>query len=126
MRPVRPTDTEAGVIQQRLVWTPQAKQRPRTTYKNGRPRTFTPRETVAAEGNLRLQWEGQPVLGPIEVELLLADEWVQVTVNPSPPPDGKLIQRGDIDNYLKLVMDALNGTAWKDDRQIVALFGKKM
>ena len=29
--------------------------------------------------------------------------------------------RGDIDNYAKSVLDALNGVAYKDDKQIVRL-----
>ena len=34
--------------------------------------------------------------------------------------------RGDIDNYMKLVMDALNGVAWTDDRWIIVFDGRKM
>lgn len=29
--------------------------------------------------------------------------------------------RGDLDNYAKAVLDALNGTVWKDDSQICSL-----
>lgn len=30
-------------------------------------------------------------------------------------------RRGDIDNYVKSLLDGLNGVAWKDDHQIVDL-----
>jgi len=33
--------------------------------------------------------------------------------------DDKPKLRGDIDNYQKLIMDALNEEAWTDDRQVV-------
>jgi len=32
---------------------------------------------------------------------------------------------GDVDNYLKAAMDALNGIAYKDDRQIIEATGYK-
>lgn len=34
--------------------------------------------------------------------------------------------RGDIDNYLKALLDALNGILWQDDRQIVELHVYKL
>jgi Holliday junction resolvase RusA-like endonuclease len=32
--------------------------------------------------------------------------------------------RGDIDNLVKTVLDALNGVVWKDDKQITALYAE--
>jgi len=32
---------------------------------------------------------------------------------------------GDIDNYIKSAMDGLNGIAYKDDRQVVQVYGEK-
>lgn len=33
--------------------------------------------------------------------------------------------RGDVDNYVKAVFDAMNGKLWKDDSQIFAMFASK-
>ena len=110
---------------QRLVWTPRAKQRPRTAFKNGNYRTFTPRETLAAETALAAQWVGQPVEGPIEVYLIISDTEVDVTVVSCAEPDSPKLRRGDIDNYCKLILDALNGHAWVDDRQIALMYVRK-
>ena len=34
--------------------------------------------------------------------------------------------RGDLDNYIKTVLDALNGVAWKDDSQVARITGIKV
>lgn len=35
--------------------------------------------------------------------------------------DMKSKLRGDLDNYVKTVLDALNGVAWPDDSQVVKI-----
>lgn len=85
----------------------------------GRPRVvdgkaYTPKETKRAERDLaqlyRLQAECRP-------------DWngyvsVKVDVH---TPSGK----GDLDNYVKLMLDALNGIAWKDDRSVVEIMARR-
>jgi Holliday junction resolvase RusA-like endonuclease len=39
--------------------------------------------------------------------------------------DGGSRLRGDVDNYLKTVMDGLNGIAWEDDKQVYAVEAEK-
>ena len=36
------------------------------------------------------------------------------------------VVKPDIDNYVKAILDALNGVAFKDDSQIIALNAKKL
>ena len=110
----------------RLVWTPRAKQRARTAFKQGQYRTFTPRETVQAEAALAAQWVGTPAEGPIRVDIVMSDTSVDVCVSPCLMAESPKLRRGDIDNYVKLICDALNGVAWKDDRQIVTLTARKL
>jgi crossover junction endodeoxyribonuclease RusA len=90
---------------------PRAKERARTvTLPDGRRHSYTPTETAAAEARV-LQWlrvfaplvrpEPGAVYGVI-VFFWQADE-----------------RRGrDGDNLAKLVLDALNGHAWPDDRHV--------
>jgi Holliday junction resolvase RusA-like endonuclease len=112
---------QARTVRRRLVWVPRAKQRPKTTFKNGHPRTFTPRPTIEAEHALAAQWVGQPVAGPLAVTIVMTDTYVDVAVTPCDEPLSPKLRRGDIDNYTKLICDALNGVAWLDDRQIARI-----
>jgi len=41
-------------------------------------------------------------------------------------PHGAKTLRGDLDNYVKLTLDALNGVAWEDDRQVVRISAVKV
>lgn len=58
-----------------------------------------------------------PELTIVEVEKLMDYErWYPEKTSPL---------RGDIDNYVKTVMDALNGKAYADDRQVQKLRAAK-
>lgn len=111
---------------QRLLWTPRAKERPRTVMIGGRPSTFTPKATRDAEAGLAAQWIGPPAAGPIGVDLDMSDEWVEVSVYEHLDPQSRKLKRGDIDNYCKTILDGLNKHAWMDDRQIVQLRARKL
>lgn len=84
------------------------KGRPRFT-KSGH--AYTPPATKAWEDQVAWKWRSmhrfaEPFLGAISVRMIFI---------------GKRLLRGDLDNYVKAVSDALNGLAWKDDRQIIEL-----
>jgi Holliday junction resolvase RusA-like endonuclease len=117
---------EGPVIHQTLLWTPRAKQRPRTAFKQGAYRTFTPKETQAAEKALAEQWVGPPLEGYLAAVLDLHDDRIEVDLSSAITPESKKLLRGDLDNYVKLIQDALNGVAWIDDKQIVTLVARKM
>ena len=51
----------------------------------------------------------------------------------APPPDGPAVEaryvrpkgiRGDLDNYVKAVLDAGNGVLWEDDRLVVQILAR--
>ena len=104
---------------------PQGKGRPR----HGQGRTWTPRETTLAEQAIRAGWENAGAVrleGPITLHVLLGvcrpqhhfkrDGSLSAEGARRPQPDNK---KPDVDNALKLIMDALNTRAWGDDVQII-------
>lgn len=108
-----------------LLWTPKAKDRPRAHLVGGKVVTYTPRATMQAERALADQWDVAPIEGPCVVAIALNDTHVTVEVTPWVQPTSRKL-RADIDNYAKLVLDALNGRAWADDHEIVQLFVRKL
>lgn len=104
---------------------PKGKQRAR----HGQGRTFTPRETVLAEQEIRRAWEGvgsPRVDGPLRVHVTLSvtRPGSHFTTKGELSAAGRRMthphrQKPDWDNAAKLICDALNGVAWPDDVQIV-------
>lgn len=105
---------------------PKGKARPRFDTRSGR--TYTPTPTLRAEQRIQNEWIAaeRPVLdGPLAMTVTI------VLVRPQAhwKRDGSLSAAGqrapwplrtpDVDNALKLVADALNGLAYRDDALIV-------
>jgi Holliday junction resolvase RusA-like endonuclease len=110
---------------------PIAKARPRFT---GRA-IITPKETKDAEMAIALfarreirkktmppysPWPSFPLECPVAVHVTVA------TKRPKKPKYDFPVGRPDWDNYAKLVCDALNGIAYKDDSQVVKGTGDKV
>jgi Holliday junction resolvase RusA-like endonuclease len=56
----------------------------------------------------------------LDVYIALDEDGAAVIVTPlSPEHESSL--RGDIDNYVKTILDGLNEVAWEDDRQVLKL-----
>jgi Holliday junction resolvase RusA-like endonuclease len=97
----------------------------------GHGRTFTPKDTVMAENDIRAAWKqaGAPRLeGPIalDVELHVTRPRAHFTTTGALSSVGRRMPRPsnrkpDVDNACKLVMDSLNTRAWADDVQVVEL-----
>ena len=106
----------------RFAGTVVAKQRPRIS----KGRAFTPAETRNCEAAIRkwAQSEGiTPVTFPIRVQIEVIE-----SVGKAPADDilhsiyGLTYNvKGDVDNFGKTILDALNGIAYKDDKQIAQL-----
>lgn len=99
------------------------KQRPRWSSRSGR--VYTPSATEAAELTIHAAWvaahgvEWREWRGPVEVRIVVSRE---VAKRATKREEGKLVcSKPDLDNTAKLVLDALNGTAWNDDSQVVQL-----
>ena len=116
-----------NVIDLRIDGKPTGKGRPRFVRQTGR--AFTPGDTKRAENRIQLAWleAGRPRLpeGPIVVYVSLAlarprshwrkDGSLSAEGLRSPWP----LRKPDVDNALKLLLDALNGCAYRDDVDIV-------
>lgn len=89
-------------------------------------RTYTPDETAAAMERIRAAYANAArngAMAPKGVPVLVSiDTW-----RPLPKSRPKRVEfepdvyKPDADNVAKLVLDALNGTAWHDDTQVTDL-----
>lgn len=100
---------------------PRVKERPRMTRRG---RVFTPERTLAAEAAIAAAWKRKfprrkPLEGPVRMEVHFDKKGQLVTITPI---EDKTVLRGDLDNYVKLIGDALNGVAFLDDRQISEIY----
>ena len=108
---------------------PVAKGRPRVASIGGHARAYTPAKTAAAEQSflaLALPYRpAEPLDGPIAVRIVLAlpvpASWSKRKRTAAAEGDLLPAGRPDLDNYAKLILDALNGVFWRDDAQIVDL-----
>ena len=106
---------------------PVAKGRPRFS-KLGH--AITPENTRIAENllgwNARIAMRGdKPLCGPIDVEILFSftkpSSWSKKKITETVDH----VSKPDLDNLIKLVLDALNGIVWADDKQIRSLRAHK-
>ncbi len=103
---------------------PRSKQRPRSTRSG---HTYTPKETREYEHFISQTYSGVAFLeGPLHVTLVFDNEKTEITIRELRPKKIPSKLRGDIDNYAKAILDALNGVAYTDDKQIVSLELKKL
>lgn len=106
---------------------PQGKARPRFARTNKGIRTFTPQKTARYEEQVQLSYrekhKDEPTENPVRVYIQahfgMPKSWSKkkkiesILRRPTKKPD--------VDNIAKVICDALNGIAYKDDSQIVEL-----
>lgn len=93
---------------------PRVKQRPRLGRKG---RVFTPEQTLEFERAVRKAWTGPKFDGPVSITVTLDKDKFRVTVTEERGRKPSAL-RGDVDNYIKSILDGLNGAAYLDDRQV--------
>ena len=101
----------------------QPKERPRFAIHHGKVMTYTPKKTHNFESLVKQQFYSQnckKIDGCIEV-MIQAYYGVKNKKLWGNPKD----TRPDIDNGIKLLLDALNGLAWEDDGQVVKITAEK-
>ena len=105
---------------------PQGKGRPRYTVRGGHAVAYTPESTRAYEARIKAAWQEQDGrnYGSCALALIVTAYYPapskarkaerEAMLSGQVPVTGK----PDLDNVVKACMDALNGTAYEDDKQI--------
>lgn len=104
---------------------PTSKGRPRLSTRGGFARAYTPAKTRHAENELQILarqlWKQPALTGALSV-----------AINFYIPVKNKKLwgmphdKRPDIDNFVKLCADSMNGILWEDDGQIAHLDARKV
>lgn len=100
---------------------PIPKGRPRMTRYG---RVYTPARTLESEEIIRTAYTGPKYEGEVMLSCTFQKERIAIEIKPL-EYDTPTKLRGDLDNYIKLLMDGLNGVAWEDDKQVTIIVGFK-
>ena len=107
---------------------PVPKGRPRVT----RHGTYTPKSTQVFETAVRAAWLecGEKPFEDGEALDVMVNAYYPIPSGTTKSKRQKLhlapyLKRGDIDNIIKAVLDALNGYAYKDDSAVFSVYGGK-
>lgn len=117
-----------------IVGEPQGKGRPRFSTRGGFVKTYTPEKTASYENFVKLcylnKYKGQKLDGEIIAEIIA---YFSIPKSFSKKKrvqaiEGKIMptKKPDTDNIAKTILDSLNGIAFEDDKQVVALLVKKL
>ena len=117
-----------------IVGEPQGKGRPRFSTRGGFVKTYTPDKTASYENFVKVcylnKYKGQKLDGEIIAEIIAyfsipnsfskkkRAQAIEGKIRPTKKPD--------TDNIAKTILDSLNGIAFEDDKQVVALLVKKL
>ena len=109
---------------------PVAKGRPRFARRGNFVATYTPKNTAQAENEIQreaLNHIIEPITDPVELSIVF---YMAIPRSTSKKRADTLknaphVKRPDVDNLAKLVLDALNGIAWKDDSQVYSMSVEK-
>lgn len=113
---------------------PKGKQRPKVTVQGNFAHAYTPKETTNYENYVKVMFQickDRVFLeGPIDAEITAYFPVPKSTSkkNRELMLDGyiKYTKKVDCDNLAKIVLDSLNGIAYKDDAQVYKLLVKKL
>ena len=120
-----------NLVELTILGEPFGKQRPRVIARGkGASRAFTPQKAVNYENYIKLLYRQKYKNFKFEDKVPL---YVQITAFYKIPPSkpkyikglmfkGEMLptKKPDVDNIIKIILDSLNGLAYKDDAQIVA------
>lgn len=105
---------------------PVSKGRPRFCRKGKFTMAYTDKQTIEAETNFKAQASHYKPLKPIEGPIRLTLTFASIKPKSKPKKVRYWTTRPDLDNYIKLVEDAMNKIFWVDDSQIVEIQATKI
>jgi Holliday junction resolvase RusA-like endonuclease len=109
---------------------PQGKGRAKVSTRGGFARAYTPEKTVAYESLIKAQYaamypDALPCANEIHMSIIA---WFEIPKSASKVQRGRMVchevgptKKPDADNIAKVICDALNGIAYRDDTQIINL-----
>jgi len=102
-----------------------AKQRARlsTKRRGGKRVAYTPIATRSFEATVADEWnkthpKHTPINDPMHVTIRITRDGFSMNIAKQTDSVRPVGIRGDIDNYLKSILDGLNGVAWTDDKLV--------
>ena len=113
---------------------PQGKARGRTFIHSstGKPTTMTPEKTVLYENLVKMCYQQQcgtytekPIHAVVIIYYSVPKSTPKKNIEPMLMGVIKPCKKPDVDNIIKVVFDALNGIAYKDDTQIFEVHAVK-
>lgn len=84
------------------------------------PENRAAKRLIQQYARLAMGGDDWPVAGPMAVYIVVNVKRPKSVKRDAP------VTRPDIDNYAKLVLDALNGFVWNDDSQVTELHAEKL
>lgn len=112
---------------------PRGKGRTRATTRGGFARMYTDAQTASYENLVRLCCAQEMGGAPCETALQVSiSAYFPIPESASKKAKAAMLVGGiphtkkpDIDNVIKAILDGMNGVVFKDDKQIIRLFGEK-
>ena len=108
----------------------RGKQRPR--FNSKARRTYTPQDTVNYENWVKLCYQQQSNIkleGSVRALIIahykIPKSYTKKRVQAIREGKEYPLKKPDIDNCIKIILDSLNGIAYRDDSQIVEVIAKK-
>lgn len=112
---------------------PQGKGRPRFTKRGNFVGTYTPKETLSYENLIKVEYREQggeffkdkELTCEIYAYFKIPKATSKIKTKLMEEKEIRPTKKPDVDNIAKIVLDALNGIAYKDDTQVVNLIVRK-
>lgn len=112
-----------------IIGEPKGKGRHRAAVVGGKIRTYTPAETASYENLVKVMYMQQVgnkrLTGAIQANITafykVPKSWAKKRKQSAAFGEERPQTKPDCDNIAKIILDALNGIAYEDDKQVVCL-----